>query len=142
MSANVVPALLETTRTVPAAAVAWAIASSPSGWTARCCVVGAMPHGTRTGAPSSGTERSTSVTSRSTCGRKRRSLQPHGASSVLTESRAPCARYSKTGGGRASRARASRSDSQVTVAATPAKLFLPRRSTRTLPPRKSAVVGT
>ena len=92
MSANGVPALLDTTITEPAAAVARAMASSPSGCTVRCSVVGAIPHGTQARRPSSVTDGSTSVTSFRTCGWNRTERQASVASAAVTDSRAPWTR--------------------------------------------------
>ena len=76
-----------------------AMASSPSGCTARCRVVGATANGTAAVRPSSVQEMSTSVTSRSTRGRKRTDDQAAVASATLTPSRAPWTTYSSTSGG-------------------------------------------
>ena len=90
MSSKVVPALLESTMTVPASAAARAVASSPSGCAARWSVVGAIASGVRTSVPSRVVPTSTSVTSRSTRGRKRKVSQADSASAAETPSRAPC----------------------------------------------------
>ena len=86
------PALLDTTCGTPATEAARAIARSPSGVAARCSEVGAIPNGWAYGVPSSRTEVSTAVTSRSACGDSRTRRHASPASAALVPSPDPVAK--------------------------------------------------
>ena len=139
MSANVVPALLEThhhrpgRRAWPGPSPAHHRDGPPAaGWSARCP--------TARGRACQQRHREVHLGHVAQHVRQEPYVAPAGgaSSAVLTESRAPWARYSKTGAGRAPRARSSSPASQVTAdLATPAKFFLPRRSTSQPPASRS-----
>ena len=81
--------MLDTTISEPQSAAPRAMATSPSGWAARCRVVGATANGEASVVPSTVADVSTEVTSRSTCGSSRNWFYAATDSAALTPSRAP-----------------------------------------------------
>ena len=148
ISAKVLPALLETTRGTPAAAAARAMATSPSGSAARCSVIGATPTGSAEPSPSSVHEVSTSRTSRSTCGATRIERHACVASRSVTSSRAPSLDVAEHRLGQGVPCEGLHlveprgPGHRPQPSSTPARFFLPRRSTSQEPASRSSSPGT